>query len=48
MKKKILAPSQERLATPPKPRNAAIRAMTRKTIANRSMVKVSYKKGGLG
>jgi hypothetical protein len=47
-KKRIFAPSQEKLATPPKPRKAAIRAMTRNTIAKRNMVRVSFKKIGVG
>ena len=36
--KSILAPSQERAATPPKPRKAAISAMTRNAIASRNMI----------
>jgi hypothetical protein len=46
-KKRILAPTQEKLATPPKPRKAAIKAMTRNRIATRSMVRFSFKKVGL-
>jgi hypothetical protein len=47
-KKRILAPSQEKLATPPKPRKAAIKAMTRNRIAKRNMARFSFKKIRLG
>src|SRR5262249_19759617 len=42
MRKRILAPSQERLATPPKPKKAAIKAITRNRTASRNMVGYSF------
>jgi hypothetical protein len=45
--KRIFAPSQEKFATPAKPRKPAIRAMTRNTIAKRNMVRFSFNKAGL-
>ncbi len=43
MKKTSLAPSNEKLNANPKPKRAAISAITKQTAASRKMVKLSSK-----
>src|SRR5208282_402834 len=44
--KRIFAPSQDKASNPANPKNPAIRAMTRNTIARRNMIILLHKKLG--